>query len=174
MFELCSLDAEIHRLRTRRFELGASLCDVHFRHNALVVPIVRDFQSLLETSNSSVKQTFLFVQTAQLEIVDCQLGMRAEPNSFQVGRGRLCGCSTRFYRPANFSPHVGFVREVDRQLVEGPSSGEPSRTEKGPIRTSRPGDAAAPRDCRKESCTRDADRGPCGPELCFGCGNILV
>ena len=56
--------AEIHRLRTRRFELGASLCDVHFRHNALVVPIVRDFQSLLETSNSSVKQTFLFVQTA--------------------------------------------------------------------------------------------------------------
>jgi hypothetical protein len=49
--------------------------------------------------------------------IDGQFGLRAEQHRLQIGCAGVFACTARFNVAPDTSPHVGFVREVDGQLI---------------------------------------------------------
>ncbi len=94
-------------------EDGARLGDVGERRGSAVVAILGELQSVLVGLDGIVEQLALGVGGAQIEVIECELGVQGEAGGGEV-RGRGLGHFTGLGDgAANASPDVDLVVEVE-------------------------------------------------------------
>ena len=86
-----------------------------FGRGAALEAIRRQAQGRLEGLHRLVQELLLRVGGPQLEVVDRQLGLQAEPGGLQIGGGGLGLVAGRRHRPPDPAPQVDLVRHVERQ-----------------------------------------------------------
>src|SRR6185503_14599149 len=116
MFELGALNSDVHRLSSRRFQLRLSLRHIGLRGDPALIPVGRQFQSFLVDADRLIEQLFLCVERAELEIVSRQIRMEAQSDCLQIGGTGLSTGLARLNRPANATPQISLVRQIERKL----------------------------------------------------------
>ena len=117
VLELRALDAQIDRVSSRGLELRLRLRHVAARGNASVVAVRRQIERLLECLDRVLEQRRLRVEGADLEVVGGDLGVYAEAHVLEVGGARLHTGAAGRDALSHASPHVSFVRGIDRHRV---------------------------------------------------------
>ncbi len=172
MFKLRALHGDVRLLDACSLELGLRLGDIGFRRSASIETIDRELQRVGIGFHRIVEQLLLRIRTAQLEVVQGQIGMKAEIHRLKVPGGGLRFLARRRHCPTHPTPEVHFIREIKWQhKITGVVSGLEVRSVP---RVTNCRDAGRGRNCGKFRGPIEVDQGPSLVEPRLGHLQILI
>ncbi len=172
MLQLCALHSDIGLLNAGGLQLRLRLGHIGFGRRASFEAIDRKLQRVPVAFHGVVQKLLLCIRAAQLEVVQRQVGMQAEVYCLQIAGGGLRFLACRRDGPAHTTPHVHFIRQIERQHK---ISGVVGRWEIRPVRRiTDDRDAGSGRNCRKFRRPVETNQGPCLAEPRFGYFQVLI
>src|SRR5206468_10529569 len=81
---LCSLYLHIDGLRTSSFKLGFGLCYIYRGSHASVIAISRKIERFIERSDSRVQHLRFGIERAELEVINCKIGVKRQIHGFEI------------------------------------------------------------------------------------------
>ena len=109
-------DAHIGVQHLGRIELGLRLFDVGLRRETADMPVGRQLQRMRIGFDRLVEKPLLGILRTQVNIVERQLGMKAEARRRQIGRGCLGLLPRRLDRATYAAPEIDLVIKIDGHL----------------------------------------------------------
>jgi hypothetical protein len=89
VLELCTLDADVGGLDACGVQLGLRLRDVALDGDAAVVAVGCDAERVFVLRDGVVEELLEGVVDAEVEVVECELGLQGEQDVLAIGSGGL-------------------------------------------------------------------------------------
>src|SRR5580704_5753445 len=119
MLELCTVDSDVGCCDDGGLELGLGLSDVALYGEAAVVAIGCNADSFLVLRDGVVEEMLQLVVTAQIEVVEGELGLEREQDVCAVGGRGLQLLLAGGDVVADLAPKVDLVIDLERILRSG-------------------------------------------------------
>ena len=112
MLEGGAIDRDVDSLRASGFELRLRLRHVHRGGDAALVAAVGQMKRLLVRPDGRIEKLLLRIEAAQLEVIERQLGMKAQAACWQDRRRWLALPSARLRRVRRTRPQTSGSQET--------------------------------------------------------------